>query len=87
MPFMTFDLPVVVVYRSPSKQVTSHFCNLLSFVFQIHEYVLIVGDFNADSVPTTLRQIMAVKPVQQMVSQPTHVKMGILDHVSTKIQT
>ena len=85
MPFMAFDLLVVIVYRSPSQSVSTHFCNLLSSVYHMHEYVLIVGDFNADPIPTILRQIMTVKSLRQLVSQPTHVKMGILDHVWTNV--
>ena len=85
MSFMGFEILMVIVYRSPSNSMSTHFCNLLASVFYNHEYVVIAGDFNADPIPTKLRQMMTAKSLRQLVSQPTHVKMGVLDHVWTNI--
>ena len=76
------DQPVnlAVVYRSPSScQV--NFVNYLVNIVEENNIDILLGDFNINAFHDTLLTNMTLQRFQMIVSEPTHIDGGLIDHV------
>ena len=75
------DQPInlAFVYRSPSSSQVN-FVNYLIDIFQKNNIDILLGDFNINDIHYALLN-MTLQRFQMIVTEPTHVCGGLIDHV------
>ena len=76
------DQPInlAVVYRSPSSSQVD-FVNYLTDIVEENKVDILLGDFNIIALHDTLLTNMTLQGFQMIVTEPTHIDGGLIDHV------
>ena len=74
---------IIAVYLSPNKNIPRVTEDLFSLIHP-DKRTLICGDFNLDPSNNLLSYALMTSGFNQIVTEPTHIDGGILDHVYTR---